>query len=139
MTEVEMETGIDRDAIHETTRGSFDGTMAFPEVVARLAAAGVERYHVDLARREKVSYAAAASARDPLPLDAPPPIADAFSAEGVREAIDAVQRGEMGYPAFLRRIMEAGTAAYTVFIRGRMTIYSGREGDFHVERFPAPH
>ena len=40
----------------QCTRGSLAGTMSFPEVVARLSAAGVERYHVDYVRHETTYY-----------------------------------------------------------------------------------
>jgi hypothetical protein len=36
---------------------------------------------------------------------------------------------------FLRRIVGAGTFAYTVHIRGRKAIYLGRTGDLHVDIF----
>ena len=37
----------------------------------------------------------------------------------------------------LRRVMAAGTTSYSVYLNGRKAIYFGRNGDFHVEPFPA--
>lgn len=129
--------GLDSSVIQECTRGSFAGTVTFPEVVQRLGAIGVERYDADLVRLAKTYYAASGETReDALPLEEAPRIAEELAEAGVREALAAVQRREIDYPEFLRRIMAAGTVAYSVFLAGRRAIYFGRKGDFWVERFP---
>ena len=98
---------------------------------------GVERYHADLSRLEKTYHGiSGGSERDTLPLAAPPPIGERFAEREVQQAIAAIQRREIEYPEFLRRIMAAGTASYTVFIQGRKAIYFGRHGDFYIEQFP---
>jgi uncharacterized protein YbcV (DUF1398 family) len=71
-----------------------------------------------------------------LPLAAPPPIGERFAEREVQQAIAAIQRREIEYPEFLRRIMAAGTTSYAVFLKGRKAVYFGRYGDFHVEPFP---
>jgi hypothetical protein len=38
--------------MQEPARGSFAGELTFPEVVGRLVAVGVERYHADFSRQE---------------------------------------------------------------------------------------
>lgn len=132
-----MATTVDDAVIHECTKLSMEGKISFPEVVKRLSEVGVERYHADLARLEKTSYIGAdRTEQHELPLDAPPPIGESFSEEGVRQALLAVQQSQIDYPEFLRRIMTAGTAGYMVFLQGRKAIYFGRHGDFWVERFP---
>lgn len=131
-----MEQRIDSAVIEECTRLSFNNA-GFPEVVKRLGATGVERYTADLVRLEKTYYGIGGdTAADTLPLEDPPAIGGDFVETGVREALAATQNGEIGYAEFLRRIMAAGTASYTVFLNGRRAIYFGRHGDFHVERFP---
>jgi uncharacterized protein YbcV (DUF1398 family) len=52
-------------------------------------------------------------------------------------AITAIQRRVIAYPEFLRLIMAAGTASYSVFLNGRKVIYFSRNGEFHVEPFPS--
>lgn len=131
-----------RETIRECARLSFAGEITFPEVVRRLAAEGVERYHVDLVGLETAYYDATERVeKKALPLEGAPPIAERFSEEGVRQALAAVQAREIDYPEFLRRILAAGTVAYTVFFKGRHVLYAGRDGGFHVERFPGepPH
>lgn len=131
-----MEQRIDPAVIEECTRLSFEGA-GFPEVVRRLGAAGVERYTADLVRLEKTYYGASGDTiADALPLEDPPAIGAGFAESGVRESLGAIQRREIGYAEFLRRIMAAGTAGYMVFLGGRRAVYFGREGDFYVERFP---
>lgn len=128
---------LDSAVIQECTKGSFESTMTFPEVVQRLSAAGVERYEVDLIRLEKTCYGRSGETeREPLPLQEPPAVAERFSEAGVKQALHAVQQREIEYPEFLRRILAAGATGYSVFLEGRRAIYFGRLGDFHVEPFP---
>ena len=128
---------LDSAVIQECTQGSINGSMTFLEVVQRLGAAGVERYEVDLVRMEKTCYGKDGETyRETLPIQDPPAIAEAFSEEGVKQALRAVQQREIGYPEFLRRIVAAGATGYSVFLDGRRAIYFGRLGDFYVEPFP---
>jgi uncharacterized protein YbcV (DUF1398 family) len=141
MKESRMKPDVLR-TLHECSVGSIAETMTFPEIVARLAAVGTESYCTDLYRREKTYYLATGESHvepegelDPQEFAASSVAAD-FSADSVKEAITANQRGTITYVEFLRRIMAAGTTAYCVYIRGRRAIYVGRTGDFHVELFP---
>ena len=113
------------------------GKITFPEAVARLAQAGVERYCADLVKLEKFYYSAdGQSAVVTMPLAGAPAIAQDWSLNNVRAALRDIQKGEIQYPEFLKRIMSAGVVYYDVFINGRKVIYTGRNGDFHVENFP---
>jgi uncharacterized protein YbcV (DUF1398 family) len=71
-----------------------------------------------------------------LPLKDGPAIAPAFDAAAVATTVKAIQRGEIGYAEFLRRIMTSGCSHYEVFIAGRKAMYFGRDGDFYTEPFP---
>ena len=44
---------MDSAAIHEAAEATLAGTMSFPDIVAKLVAAGVEYYHVDYVARCK--------------------------------------------------------------------------------------
>jgi len=116
--------------------GSDRGTMRFPEVVSRLAAAGVERYVADLVRGDKTFYrpdgASAVVASEPL---ARVPAAR-FDAAGVDTAIRAVQAGTVTYGQFCAAIGDAGCVGYLVSLAGRRAVYFGRTGETHVEPFP---
>ena len=127
----------DRVAVMKECRElSLKGTP-FPEVVRRLAEAGVERYHVDLTRGESTYYLPCGGAHA-FPTGGPEvPIAEAFDAGAVEAAVRAAQRGEVLYPEFLRRIRAAGCVGYFAQIAGRRVQYIGRTGDMHVEPFPA--
>ncbi|QEH37711.1 hypothetical protein OJF2_63020 [Aquisphaera giovannonii] len=115
------------------------GAMTFPETIERMIADGVERYDADLALLQMRHYGPDGGAHtEEIPLPRAPAVAAEFSAEGVKGAIASIQRREIGYPEFLRRIMAAGAAAYSVYLNGRKAIYFGRCGDFHVEPFPPP-
>ncbi|HEV7813540.1 MAG TPA: DUF1398 family protein [Janthinobacterium sp.] len=123
--------------MEECVRRSHDGTIAFGDVVAKLAGAGVESYHADFRRLETTYY---------MPSDAtyvvkisPPEaqMADAFDGAAVAAAVLAIQRGEYPYLEFLRRIMAAGCIGYMVWIAGRQVHYFGRRGEIHAEHFPA--
>jgi len=126
------------DAITECTRGSAEERITFPEVVAKLTAAGVERYRADLLRGERVYFLPDGESvvQDAHAAKTTP--AMAFSASGVANAVRAIQRREIGYNDFCRRIMEAGCVDYLVSIPGRRAVYFGRTGECHVEHWPAP-
>ncbi|HEY5311597.1 MAG TPA: hypothetical protein VIK18_03730 [Pirellulales bacterium] len=111
--------------------------MTFPETVMRLIADGVERYRADLVRLEKTYYAPDGQTHiERMPLADGPTIAEHFSMSGVKDALMAIQTRNIDYPEFLRQIMAAGTTSYSVFLLGKKAIYTGRQGDFHVEHFP---
>jgi uncharacterized protein YbcV (DUF1398 family) len=122
--------------IEECMTESFADTP-FPEVVRRLVGAGVKSYTADLVKLRNTYYGATAEAYDePLPLNDGPTIALAFDSAAVAAAVKAIQRGEISYAEFLRRIMSAGCSHYEVFIGGRKAMYFGRDGEFYTEPFP---
>ena len=122
--------------MHECAIRSDAGTITFPEVAGKLAGAGVEWYHTDLYRAEHTYYMPNAESHiepmDPLPV----PVAEEFSDAGVDAAVRSIQRGEIKYDEFVRRIMSAGCNGYFVLINGRKALYFGRKGEEHVEMFP---
>ena len=127
---------MNTDTIAQCMTLSFSNTP-FPEVVSRLAGAGVRSYDADLIRLRNTYYGAASQAEDEaLPLRDAPNVAGPFDKSAVAAAVRAIQHGEIGYADFLHRIMAAGCASYRVFIDGRRVIYFGRDGEFHIEEFP---
>jgi uncharacterized protein YbcV (DUF1398 family) len=127
-----MNIELMRHALHE----SESGKLTFPEVVAALIAENIEGYHKDLIRREVTYYLADGRTHtEPMTLPAHP-VSEAFVEEDLVVAIRAAQLDQVRYPEFILRAMQAGTAAYRVFITGRRAIYLGRAGDLHIEHFP---
>lgn len=135
-----MKQSIDPQAIEvmeECSRRSAQESISFPEAVHKLQGAGVEFYYADLLQRRKTYYlpdGAAHTVQDDG-LESYP-VAAEFSADAVREAVKRIQHGEIQYREFLRQIMAAGTATYSVYIAGRRAIYVGRKGDSYTEWFP---
>lgn len=128
---------MDANVLKECERLSFENKLSFPQVVQRLVQTGVERYCTDLVRLEKFYYAADGQAlTETIPLKDAPKIGDTFQMAQVQEAIRSIQQGKIDYPEFLKRIMKAGVVYYDVFVDGKRVIYTGRNGDFHVEHFP---
>jgi uncharacterized protein YbcV (DUF1398 family) len=130
-----------RDDIIKAVQGCTDGSdrerVTFPEVVAKLAGAGVERYHADLLRAEKIYYLPSGESQrvQAAPIAAVPPAA--FTADGVAAAVRAIQRQQIKYREFCERIAEAGCVGYFVSLAGRRAVYYGRTGDSYVEPFPS--
>jgi len=124
-------------AVQECTDGSDRERVTFPEVVAKLAGAGVERYHADLQRAEKIYYLPSGESQrvQAAPIAAVPPAA--FTADGVAAAVRAIQRQQIKYREFCERIAEAGCVGYFVSLAGRRAVYYGRTGDSYVEPFPS--
>lgn len=116
---------------------AFAGRITFPETVGRMLETGVERYDADLTRLETTHYGVdGATHIESIPLTNAPAVPTEFSAGAVQAAIEASRGREIEYPEFLRRVMTAGAASYSVYLNGRKAIYFGRNGDFHVEPFP---
>lgn len=127
---------MDTQVIEECMNASFADTP-FPQVVLSLVGAGVQSYTADLMKLRNTYYGVGGDTYDePLPLYDGPAIATSFDADRVAAAVKSIQRGEIGYGAFLRRIMDAGCSHYEVFIAGGKAMYFGRDGAFYTEPFP---
>ena len=124
-------------AIEACTRGSDAERMTFPAVVARLAEAGIERYHADLRRAEKTYFLPDGESRVLACAPVAAESAAGFSAAGVEAAVRAVQAGRIRYTAFCEAIVAAGCVGYLVSLPGRRAVYYGRTAECHVEPFPA--
>ena len=123
--------------VQECTDASDQERVTFPEVVAKLAGAGIERYHADLLRAEKIYYLPSGESQrvQAAPITAVPPAA--FTADGVAAAVLAIQLQQIKYREFCERIAEAGCVGYFVSLAGRRAVYYGRTGDSYVEPFPS--
>jgi uncharacterized protein YbcV (DUF1398 family) len=127
---------MNSETVAECMKLSFDDTP-FPVVVERLAAAGVATYAADLITLRKTYYDAGTNSTDePMPLADGPAIASTFDPAAVEASVRAIQQKKIGYAEFLRQIMRAGCARYSVFILGRKAMYFGRNGEFYTEPFP---
>ena len=127
---------MNTDVIHQVMAETQEGKLIFPEVVRRLAEAGVESYFVDLASHRETFYLADGKTRtEPMTLQ-PDFIADDFSSSGVVAAIREAQADTIRYPEFLKQSAKAGVCAYWAFLTGRQVIYFGRKGEMHIEKFP---
>jgi uncharacterized protein YbcV (DUF1398 family) len=123
--------------IQEAARDTLDGIRPFPEVVAKLLAAGVEYYHVDYVGMRKTFYGPDGDAVvTPITYDDMPTVAPEFDAAELRNAIVDSQQNGQKYRDFSRRVMAAGVQGYFAFLRGKRVTYWGRSGDQHTEWFP---
>lgn len=128
---------MNTEIIAACMKESFANTP-FPVVVEKLARAGVASYTADLIALRKTYYDAGSDSVDEwMPLGETPAIAARFDRDAVAATVKAIQRKEIGYAEFLRRIMKAGCSRYTVFFSGRKAMYFGRDGEFYTEPFPA--
>lgn len=123
--------------MQECTDASDQERITFPEVVAKLARAGVERYHADLLRAEKIYYLPTGESHrvQAGQIEAVPPAI--FSADGVAAAVRAIQQQQIRYREFCERIALAGCVGYFVSLSGWRAVYYGRSGESYVEPFPA--
>ncbi|HEX4020417.1 MAG TPA: DUF1398 family protein [Acidobacteriaceae bacterium] len=128
---------MNNQVLHDCLHLALKGNLSFPETIQRMAAEDVERYRADLVRMEKTHYSNHDEAHlEPIPLAGAPAIAHNLDIPAVKEAISVIQQKQIDYAEFLRRIMAAGVADYSVWLRGRKAMYFGRTGDFHIENFP---
>ncbi len=122
--------------VEVSASGSDAGALTFPEVIQNLAYVGIERYHTDLQRAEKIFYLPDGQSHLVSTKALAVKVASRFDAAGVEAAVRTIQRGEIGYLEFCERIMRAGCASYIVSISGRRAVYYGRAGETFVEPFP---
>lgn len=120
----------------DCSQGSLSGELTFPEIVGRLMAIGVERYHADYTRQEITYYLTDGGSLVVPCLPATDDTAMEFSAEEVEAAVRQSQRNEHTYTDFVRKSMAAGCVGYFVQITGRCVHYFGRHGEIHTEHFP---
>lgn len=125
--------------MRECSAGSVAGTLIFPQVLGKLLEIGAESYHADLYRHEKTYYMPSGESH----IEGEKEfgwltVADGFSQDGVRRAIQLVQQGRIGYIAFMEQIAAAGVAHYWVYLQGKKVDYVGRRGDVWTEWFPLP-
>lgn len=123
-------------AVNECAELSALGRIHFGEVVSRLTAAGVERYHADYSRRETTYYTPEGQSCVVPMVHEDAPIAAVFSAAQVEAAVRQSQRGEIMYPQFTRQALAAGCVGYFVQLTGKCVQYFGRNGEIHTEWFP---
>ena len=129
-----MDAGV-KDVVREMSRASDEERITFPEVVKALMEAGIERYHADLVAGRKTYYLPDGDFEE-VDVDKAGGAARGFSPEGVEKAVRAIQRQDIAYREFCRRIADAGCVGYFVSLAGRRAVYYGRAGDEHVEWFP---
>ena len=128
---------MNTELIDECLNASFANTP-FPIVVQKLASAGVTGYNADLIALRKTYYDAGEQSFDEaLPLTDAPAVSATFDGDAVQATVKAIQQKQIGYAEFLRQIMQAGCARYSVFFGGRKAMYFGRDGEFYTEPFPA--
>lgn len=127
---------MNTEVIKECISLSLAETITFPEVVMKMAGAGVERYIADLVGKKHFSFGKQGETHiAELVFDAIT-IPEQLDTATVQQTITDIQQGRIKYQAFLRRVMEAGCSHYEVFITGRRAIYFGRNGVLHIEEFP---
>jgi uncharacterized protein YbcV (DUF1398 family) len=121
----------------ECTVGSDEARLTFPQVVMKLMGAGVERYHADLVRAEKVYYLPDGESLMVASASVAGPFAKVFSGAGIEAAIRKIQTGAITYKTFCEDVAAAGCVAYIVSMAGRRAVYYGRSGETFVEPFPS--
>lgn len=129
---------MDINAIHTYAQASLSDNLTFPELIDKLAPAGVERYLVDLVGKQKISFGMLGESLA-LPMNITlQPIPHTLDAMAMKTALVDVQQRKITYPVFLDKIMTAGCCHYEVFVRGKKVIYFGRDGTMHIEPFQCP-
>lgn len=128
---------MNTELIVEAARDTLAGTAPFPEIVAKLLAAGVENYHVDYISLRMTFYGpSCGTVVTPITFEGLPPVGPEFDSTALRAAITDSQRHGQKFRDFSRRAMEAGVQGYFAFLRGKRVTYWGRTGDQHTEWFP---
>ena len=124
------------NTMQECTDASDQDRTSFPEVIMKLMQAGVERYHADLLRAEKIYYLSSGESHRLSAARVKATPAPAFAGDDVAAAVRAIQNNKIQYREFCERIAQAGCVGYMVSLAGCRAVYYGRTGDSYVEPFP---
>jgi uncharacterized protein YbcV (DUF1398 family) len=113
-------------------------TITFPEIFGALMEAGFESYAVDFRRATATYYLADGESIDLPGQRVAAPVAPAFDAARLQEAIREAQQLVPGYSykGFCEKAASAGCAGYIVSFPGHRALYIGRTAETHVEYFP---
>lgn len=125
-----------KNIVKEIITSNLNGSISFPQVIKKLMAEGVESYHVDLVRSENRYYLPNG---DSIVESVPHQLlltTKAFVADEIKANIKSIQEGKIDYVTFVENIFAAGCVYYIAYLNGRKVIYFGRDGDFHIEKFP---
>ena len=125
------------ETMQECTDASDQERISFSEVVMKLMEVGVERYHADLLRAERIFYLPSGESHRIRAVAVETTPAPTFAAEAVAAAVRAIQQRKIAYREFCERIAQAGCVGYMVSLAGRRAVYYGRTGDCYVEPFPS--
>ncbi|KRB80773.1 hypothetical protein ASE00_17255 [Sphingomonas sp. Root710] len=119
-------------------RGAEDDSIAFPDGVGRLLAAGFERYAIDYARATAFYYLPSGESVELSANRIDAVIGERLDVIALRAAITEAQANgpDYSYARFSMKAMTAGCAGYLVSFSGRRALYWGRTGETHVEHFP---
>src|ERR1700761_3541383 len=126
-----------QEIVEIASRGSEEGSLNFPQVLAMLSKAGVEGYYADLRGARKTYYLANGRSIDVASAKSEVPVAAIFDAAIVEKAVRLSQTGAHSYRQFCDMVKAAGCAGYLVSLPGRRVVYFGRTAESHVEHFPA--
>lgn len=115
-----------------------NGTLAFPDIVARLMSSGFESYAVDYRRNVQTFYLPDG---DSIVLDMPLArhrVAESFDVERMKQLVKWAQSkaADYSFAGFSESAKAAGCAGYLVSFPGRRVLYVGRTAETHVEHFP---
>jgi len=127
-------------AIAETClQGAETGSMAFPQIVMTLMAAGFESYAIDFRRGTATYYLPDGDALELLAPAVLGTVAQGFDPATVAAAVREAQANAPGYTylGFCSKIRAAGCAGYIVSFLGNRVVYFGRSAAIHVEVFPS--
>ncbi|HEY5337366.1 MAG TPA: DUF1398 family protein [Rhizomicrobium sp.] len=127
-----------KDIAHATLEGAEADTMTFPESVKMLMEAGFDSYAVDFRCSTRIYYRPDGETLELKTEPVSVPVAEAFDASTVRDAIRDAQQQVPGYTykSFCDKVAGAGCAGYIVSLPGKRVLYYGRTAETHTEYFP---
>ena len=117
---------------------AHDGSLTFPEIVAKLTSAEFEGYLVDYRQNTSTYFLADGThAKLEMPIS-PGSVAAEFNAAGIEACVrDAQANGpDYTYKGFCEKVKALGCAGYIVSFLGKRVVYFGRTAETHVELFP---
>jgi uncharacterized protein YbcV (DUF1398 family) len=126
---------MDTKAISDCFQLALAGQSSFLESLKILREAGVQRFHIDLARQERTCYSKNDEVYvEKFVLDSPAQKSSVFSEQGIDDAIAQKRSHQIEFVDVLRKYIESGVAGYLVFIEGDRIIYYGHNGEVHIKQ-----
>ena len=119
---------MDKKTIEEIVRVSKKERWPYPKIFQALKQEGIRSYEVKTASHQMIYYDGSDTFQEPIPPEFTTlTVAKSFCADSIKETLGLIQKREIDYEEFLKRIAQAGCSGYRVSMESNTITYFGQK------------